>query len=105
EGDFTLSKFNYMNADKLYFIEIFIKNRGNIKAIEKELSISYPTVKKMLDEVISELGYDVNVDFDQKYDEGEVVNDKNQTKIEIVRKLKNKEISASEAIALLNKLK
>jgi hypothetical protein len=41
EGSFTLSKFNYLETEKLYFIEIFIKNRGNIKQIEKELNISY----------------------------------------------------------------
>ena len=105
EGDFTLSKFNYMNQEKLYFIEIFIKNRGNIKAIEKELNISYPTVKKMLDDVINELGYDANLDFDQKEDEVEVVNEKIQSKAEVVKKLKNKEISALEAVELLKKIK
>ncbi|MGE4320817.1 MAG: DUF2089 domain-containing protein [Acholeplasmataceae bacterium] len=105
EGDFTLSKFNYMNQEKLYFIEIFIKNRGNIKAIEKELNISYPTVKKMLDDVINELGYDANLDFDHKEDEVEVVNEKIQSKAEVVKKLKNKEISALEAVELLKKIK
>lgn len=57
EGRFTLSKFNYLDTDKLYFIEIFVKNRGNIKAIEKEMNLSYPTIKKLLDEVIITLGY------------------------------------------------
>ena len=38
-------------------MEIFIKNRVNIKAVEKEMSISYPTVKKMLDDLIINLGY------------------------------------------------
>ncbi len=104
DGDFTLSKFNYLETDKLYFIEIFVKNRGNIKAIEKELNISYPTVKKMLDDVISELGYDTDLDF-EKEDEVEVVHDKVQSKIDIVKKLKNKEITPSEAVELLNKLK
>ena len=59
-GDFTLSKFNYLSKENLYFIEVFIKNRGNIKQIEKELGISYPTVKKNLDEVIVSLGYQPN---------------------------------------------
>ena len=35
-------------------------NKGNIKAIEKELGISYPTVKKNLEEVIVHLGYEVS---------------------------------------------
>ena len=111
DGEFTLSKFNYLDADKLYFIEIFVKNRGNIKAIEKEMNISYPTVKKMLNEVISTLGYDSNEEQEEeleKIEKVEVVENKNdrvQSKVEIVKKLKNKEISAAEAVEMLNKLK
>lgn len=105
DGEFTLSKFNYLNTEKLYFIEIFIKNRGNIKAIEKELNISYPTVKKMLDDVIGELGYDINPESDQKEDEAVAIEDKVQSKIDIVKKLKNQEITPAEAVAMLSKLK
>lgn len=60
EGVFNLSKFNYLTTEQLYFIEVFIKNRGSIKQIEKEMDISYPTVKKLLDEVIVGLGYNVD---------------------------------------------
>lgn len=56
-GNFILSKFNYLSKENLYFIEIFMKNKGNIKRVEKELGISYPTVKKQLDEIIIDLGY------------------------------------------------
>lgn len=59
EGIFNLSKFNYLSSEQLYFIEVFIKNSGSIKQVEKELNISYPTVKKQLDEVIMALGYNV----------------------------------------------
>ena len=34
--------------------------RGNIKDVEKELGISYPTVRAKLDEVINSLGYKSN---------------------------------------------
>lgn len=56
-GQFRLSKFNQISKENLYFIELFMKNKGNIKQLEKELNVSYPTVKKMLDEVIVQLGY------------------------------------------------
>jgi len=106
DGDFTLSKFNYLDSEKLYFIEIFVKNRGNIKAIEKELNISYPTVKKMLDDVISGLGYDASSDSEVKEEvEVEVKKEKVQSKVDIIRKLKNQEITPQEAVQLLNKLK
>ena len=100
EGNFTLSKFNYLESEKLYFIEVFVKNRGNIKAIEKELNISYPTVKKMLDDVILGLGYTP-----EKEDE-EPIKESSEPKVSkssILEKIANKEISVLEAIELLKK--
>ncbi len=90
-GEFQLSKFNYLSKEHLYFIEVFIKNRGNIKQIEKELKISYPTVKRNLDEVIQSLGYQVTNDDHSK----------ESNKEEIFRKLERKEITALEAAKLL----
>jgi len=57
ENEFELSKFEYLGEDHLNFMEVFLKCRGNIKDVEKELGISYPTVRAKLDEVISALGY------------------------------------------------
>lgn len=88
KGTFKLSKFNYLSKEHLYFIEVFIKNRGSIKQIEKELGISYPTVKKNLDEVIVSLGYQVSEDEKVK-------------KEDVFSKLEKGEISAVEAAKLL----
>lgn len=57
ENDFKLSKFDYLSTEQLHFVETFIKCRGSIKEVEKELGISYPTVRAKLDEVIVSLGY------------------------------------------------
>jgi hypothetical protein len=44
--------------DDLYqFLVVFIKNRGVIRDVEKELGISYPTVRSRLDMVLSALGF------------------------------------------------
>ena len=56
-GRFELCKFCKLNTEQKIFAEIFIKNRGNIKEIEKELNISYPTVRNKLEELIGALGY------------------------------------------------
>jgi len=88
-GQFQLSKFNYLSKEHLYFIELFIKNKGSIKQLEKELNVSYPTVKKMLDEVIVSLGYKIE-------DES---NDTNRE--EILNRLANGEITKEEAFKLL----
>ncbi|MDB5107260.1 MAG: hypothetical protein JWM69_201 [Candidatus Binatus sp.] len=39
------------------FAEVFIKNRGVIRDVERELGISYPTVRARLDDVVQALGY------------------------------------------------
>jgi len=57
DNEFELSKFDYLNTEQLYFIETFIRCRGSIKEVERELGISYPTVRAKLDEVIENLGY------------------------------------------------
>ncbi|MFU8792388.1 MAG: DUF2089 domain-containing protein [Acholeplasmataceae bacterium] len=99
EGNFELSKFNYLEPDKLYFIEVFIKNRGSIKAIEKELNISYPTVKKMLDEVIIGLGYELTESEDTFLKEPEA----SKSKTNVLEKLEKGEISFEEAMKLMGK--
>ncbi|WP_294183398.1 DUF2089 domain-containing protein [uncultured Clostridium sp.] len=90
ENDFEMSKFEYLTKDQLKFIEIFLKNRGNIKDVEKELGISYPTVRSKLDELISALGY--NVSQNSKAD-----------KKRIVDMLDRGEITADQAIKMMNK--
>jgi hypothetical protein len=59
ENEFEFSKFEYLGEEYLNFMEVFLKCRGNIKDVEKELGISYPTVRAKLDEVVSALGYTV----------------------------------------------
>jgi hypothetical protein len=57
KGKFELCKFCRLPDEQKVFAELFIKNRGNIKEIEKELNISYPTVRNKLEELIGALGY------------------------------------------------
>ncbi|MGG3468949.1 DUF2089 domain-containing protein [Neobacillus pocheonensis] len=88
ENEFQLSKFAALGQDQLQFIETFLKCRGNIKEVEKELGISYPTVRGKLDDIITSLGYTTNkkMEIDKK---------------KIVSMLEKGEITAEEAIHLL----
>ncbi len=54
-GKFELTKFDFLDKQELYFVELFLANQGNIKEMEKDLKISYPTVKKMLEQVVRKL--------------------------------------------------
>jgi hypothetical protein len=89
ENDFELSKLAYLSSDQLNFMEIFIKCRGNIKEVEKEMGISYPTVRAKLDEVVAALGYTVTKSKDMP-------NSK-----DIIDMLENGEITAEQAINML----
>ena len=57
EGLFTLGRFHYLTREQQQFIGIFIKCRGKIKDVEQELGISYPTVVRLLDELVQALGF------------------------------------------------
>lgn len=88
EGNFRLCRFCYLTKEQKEFAEIFIKNRGNIKEIEKDLGISYPTVKNKLENLIEALGY-----------KRESKN--NDFKKDILERLYKGEITTEEAIGLL----
>lgn len=91
EGHFHLCKFCKLTADQKTFIDVFIKCRGNIKEVEKELGVSYPTVKNKLEDVASALGYKT---------EPESVPTSNRRK-EILDMLSTGEISVEDAVGML----
>ncbi|MCK9537000.1 MAG: DUF2089 domain-containing protein [Bacilli bacterium] len=93
-GDFALPKINKLSKEQLTFVLMFLKNQGNIKAVEKEMNISYPTVKKILNEVLSALGFAVNDDTD--------ISEQRQ---DILDRLAQGEIGFEEANNLLKSLK
>ena len=57
DGEFAPPALLKLSGAQIDFIEIFIKNRGVIREVERELGVSYPTVRARLDEVIGALGY------------------------------------------------
>lgn len=90
-GDFKLSKFDYLSDELQTFALVFLKNAGNIKAVENELNISYPTVKKYLDNVIEGLDFGVSK-----------VNTVFSGRDEILKMLRNGEIDFDEAEKMLD---
>jgi hypothetical protein len=56
-GSFTQSEFAVLPLEYQKFIIVFLHERGNIKGVEKELGISYPTIIKMLDNINNMLKY------------------------------------------------
>jgi Uncharacterized protein conserved in bacteria len=90
EGQFKLCKFCMLTEEQKAFIDAFIKCRGNIKEVEKELGVSYPTVKNKLEDVANALGY-------KSEPEPEIPGKKK----EILDKLDSGELSVEQALDML----
>ena len=50
-GSFKTGGLTVLPVEYQKFITVFLRQRGNIKQVEKELGISYPTINKMLDSI------------------------------------------------------
>jgi hypothetical protein len=92
EGQFALGRFHALSKEQLRFAEVFIKNRGNIKDVERELGISYPTVRGRLDALIRAMGYDV------PEEPKSAAPDRRK---EVLAQLERGEIDSEEAVRLL----
>lgn len=51
QGAFRVEGVFSLPVEYQKFIVVFLAQRGNLKSIEKELGISYPTINKMLDTI------------------------------------------------------
>lgn len=54
-NDFELSPFDLLTPEQSKFLITFLKQRGNMSAVQNELGVSYPTAKKMLDQLLTAL--------------------------------------------------
>jgi hypothetical protein len=58
EGDFNVGRFARLSRDQFGLLESFLRSRGNLKEMERELGISYPTVRARVDALLRALGLD-----------------------------------------------
>src|SRR5207237_10849637 len=56
EGEFGVGRFGRLEREQLTFLESFLRSRGNLKEMERELGISYPTVRSRLETLLRALG-------------------------------------------------
>ena len=54
--EYALSVFDRLEEEYYDFLISFLKNRGNMKEVQSELQISYPTAKRKLEEMLVSLG-------------------------------------------------
>lgn len=56
EGEFGVGRFGRLEREQLTFLESFLRSRGNLKEMERELGISYPTVRGRLESLLRAIG-------------------------------------------------
>jgi len=71
DGQFSSSTFSQLTPKQMDFVETFVRLEGKITHMEKELGYSYPTIRKLLHDVIRALGYEPGGDETSELSEDE----------------------------------
>ena len=108
EGEFGVGRFGRLSREQLALLESFLRSRGNLKEMERELGISYPTVRGRVDALVRALGLgDGGADEEPSDDElmsdeiAAPAADAAAQRREILERLARKEIGAEEAAEAL----
>ncbi|HNW45128.1 MAG TPA: DUF2089 domain-containing protein [Elusimicrobiales bacterium] len=91
-GSFDLPLFASLSAEDEKFLKTFLSARGSIKEVEKQLCISYPTVKARLEALLNKLGL------------GNFQAQVRESRMDIIERLERGGIPAQEAAVLLREL-
>ena len=87
EGAFELPSLAQLTADDQVFVAAFVRSHGSIKEMEQVFGVSYPTIKSRLNRIAAAL---------------EVVEtDPGPRRSDVLDRLRRGEISADEAVVLL----
>src|SRR5271168_2124107 len=97
EGEFTPPALLKLTGAQIDFIEVFIKSRGVIREVERELGVSYPTVRARLDEVIAALGYSA-----KSAPDASASDDGGSRRRAVLADLKDGKLTPDEALAALS---
>ncbi|HEX5014478.1 MAG TPA: DUF2089 domain-containing protein [Candidatus Limnocylindrales bacterium] len=108
EGDFSVGRFGRLSREQLALLESFLRSRGNLRDMERELGISYPTVRSRVEQLVRSLGFGPRGDDDAADDApadggaGEAA--PTPTRKDILERLARHEIGAEEAAAAIRAL-
>ncbi|MEA2677525.1 MAG: hypothetical protein QOJ81_1666 [Chloroflexota bacterium] len=56
EGEFNVGRFARLGRDQMSLLESFLRSRGNLRELERELGLSYPTVRGRVETLLRTLG-------------------------------------------------
>ena len=98
EGEFSVGRFGRLTREQTQVLESFLRSRGNLRDMERELGISYPTVRSRVEALVRSLGFGPRADDD----EGPV--EAAQSREAILERLARHEISAEDAAQAIRAL-
>jgi hypothetical protein len=113
EGEFGVGRFGRLDREQMSLLESFLRSRGNLKEMERELGISYPTVRGRVDALIRSLGLsdgpidadeDFGAGFADGFDDADAAADPAAARRAVLERLARKEISAEEAATALREM-
>ena len=112
EGEFGVGRFGRLDREQMSLLESFLRSRGNLKEMERELGISYPTVRGRVDSLVRALGLSDGAPTDEPLDAFEADSDETEVagtdvaaaRRNILERLARKEISAEDAATQLRGL-
>ncbi len=86
-GDFTMCPFCSLDRENRSLLELFLLARGNLKAVQRMLGVSYPTARTRVEEMFNAL--------ENRMTEGD-------SSINVLEQLHRGEISLEDALETLN---
>ncbi len=112
EGEFGVGRFARLTREQTQVLESFLRSRGNLRDMERELQISYPTVRARVESVVRALGFGPRDDADPDpvaapaiaVDVTATAAEVQAGRREILERLSRKELSAEEAAEAIRTL-
>jgi hypothetical protein len=104
EGDFSVGRFGRLSREQLILLESFLRSRGNLRDMERELGISYPTVRTRVEALVRALGFGPRGDDDQADEPATQEGAAGDPRQVILERLARHEIGAEEAAAAIRAL-
>jgi hypothetical protein len=104
EGEFSVGRFARLSRDQTALLESFLRSRGNLRDIERELGISYPTVRGRVEALVRALGFGPRNDDDPADDAPPAVAAEPATRESILERLARREITAEDAATAIRAL-
>jgi len=108
EGDFSVGRFGRLSRDQLALLESFLRSRGNLRDMERELGISYPTVRSRVEQLVRSLGFGPRGDDDATDDATATTPPGDApaatSRQDVLERLARHEIGAEEAAAAIRAL-